>query len=142
MEPAERVAYLALMYREKQAPWWDFQDDVSLLGKQVRDEPLPEIDELILNHMDKVEELAEIMVVLASVDELRYEALLHAWPPGPNSDPPPEEGFNPARFTPERWLEVEAAMWRIYATGITHKPSFVNAIFEEAYALARAETQH
>ena len=34
--------------------------------------------------MDKVEELAEIMVELASVDDLRYEALLHAWPPGPN----------------------------------------------------------
>ena len=82
------------------------------------------------------------MVELASVDELRYEALLHAWPPGPNNDPPPEEGFDPARLTPERWLEVEAAMWRIYVTGITHKPSFVNAIFEEAYAMAQAETQH
>jgi len=33
-------------------------------------------------------------------------------------------------------------MWEIYKTGVTHKPSFVNAIFEEAYALARAETQH
>jgi len=142
MEPAERVAYLALMYREKQAPWWEFQDDLSLLGKMVRNEPLPEIDEFILNHMDKVEELAEIMVVLASVDKLRYEALLHAWPPGPNNDPPPEEGFNRALFTPDRWVEVEDAMWEIYATGITHKPSFINAIFEEAYALAQAETQH
>ena len=137
MEPAERVAYLALMYREKQSPWWEFQDDLSLLGKMVRDEPLPEIDELILNHMDKVEELAEIMVVLASVDKLRYEALLHAWPPGPNNDPPPEEGFDRALFTPDRWVEVEDAMWEIYATGITHKPSFINAIAEEAYAMAQ-----
>ena len=88
--------------------------------------------------MDKVEELAEIMVELAGVDELRYEALLHAWPPGPNNDPPPEEGFNRALLTPERWHEVEDAMWEIYKTGVTHKPSFVNAIFEEAYAAASA----
>jgi hypothetical protein len=39
-------------------------------------------------------------------------------------------------------VEVEDAMWEIYATGITHKPSFINAIFEEAYALAQAGTQH
>ena len=58
--------------------------------------------------------------------------------PRVRAEPPPEEGFDPARFTPERWLEVEAAMWRIYVTGITHKPSFVNAIFEEAYAAASA----
>jgi hypothetical protein len=138
MEAVERVGYLALIYKQKQAPWWEFQDDLSLLGKMVRDEPLPEIDEFILAHMDKVEELAEIMVELASLDQLRYEALLHSWPPGPNNDPPPEEGFDPARFTPERWLEVEAAMWEIYKTGVTHKPSFVNAIFEEAHAAALA----
>jgi hypothetical protein len=137
MEPAENVASLALMYREKQAPWWEYQDDLSLLGKIVRDEPLPEIDELILSHMDKVEELAEIMVVLASVDELRYEALLHAWPPGPNDDSPPDGPWMP--YSGSRWHEVEDAMWRIYKTGITHKPSFVNAIFEEAYAQAVAQ---
>jgi hypothetical protein len=57
-------------------------------------------------------------------------------------DPPPEEGFDRALFTPDRWVEVEDAMWEIYATGITHKPSFINAIFEEAYGLAQAETQH
>jgi hypothetical protein len=138
MEPAENVALLALMYREKHSPWWEFTDDLSLLGKQVRDEPLPEIDEFILNHMDKVEELAE-MVELAGLDPLRYEALLHAWPPGPNNDPPPEEGFDRTLFTPERWEEVEDAMWQIYASGITHRPSFVNAIFEEAYELALAQ---
>jgi len=138
MEAAEKVAMLALMYRERQAPWWDFQDDVSLLGKMVRDVPLPEIDEFILAHMDKVEELAEIMVELASVDELRYEALLHAWPPGPNNDWPPEVGSYRAMFARDRWDDVEDAMWRIYVTGITHKPSFVNAIFEEAHAAALA----
>ena len=139
MGPAERVAYLALMYRERQAPWWDFQDDLSLLGKQVRDEPLPEIDEFILAHMAMVEELAEIMVELAGIDPLRYEALLHSWPSGPNNDPPPEGPWKP--YSGERWHEVEDAMWALYATGITHRPSFVNAIFEEAYALAQAETQ-
>jgi hypothetical protein len=140
MEPAEKVALLALMYREKQAPWWEFQDDLSLLGKQVRDVPLAEIDEFILNHMDKVEELREIMVELAGVDELRYEALLHSWPPGPNNDPPPEGPWKP--YSGDRWLEVEDAMSALYKTGITHKPSFINAIFEEAYALAQAGTQH
>jgi hypothetical protein len=29
------------------------------------------------------------------------------------------------------------AMCEIYKTGVTHKPSFVNAIFEEAYAMAQ-----
>jgi hypothetical protein len=28
-------------------------------------------------------------------------------------------------------------MCEIYKTGVTHKPSFVNAIFEEAYAMAQ-----
>ena len=77
--------------------------------------------------------------MLSSVDKLRYEALLHAWPPGPNNDPPPEEGFDRALFTPDRWAEVEDAMWEIYATGISHKPSFVNAIAEEAYAAGLAQ---
>lgn len=137
MEPAIKVALLALTYRERQSPWWEFTDDLSLLGKMARDEPLPETDELILNHMDKVEELAEIMVELAGVDELRYEALLHAWPSN-GVDPPPEEGFDRALFTRERWHEVEDAMWQIYASGVTHRPSFVNAIAEEAYAAASA----
>jgi hypothetical protein len=137
MAPAERVAYLALMYKERHSPWWEFQDDLSLLGKMVRDESLPEIDEFILNHMDKVEELAEIMLELAGVDQLRYEALLHAWPPGPNNDPPPE-GLPWTPYSGTRWDEVEDAMWELYATGITHKPSFINAIAEEAYAIASA----
>jgi hypothetical protein len=77
----------------------------------VRDEPLPEIDEFILAHMAMVEELAEIMIGLASFDELRYEALLHAWPPGPNNDWPPEVGSYRAMFAHDRWQEVEAAMW-------------------------------
>ena len=136
MEPAAEVALLALLYRERQSPWWEFTDDLSLLGKMARDEPLPELDVLILNTMDKVEELADLMVELASFDELRYEALLHAWPPGPNGDPPPEVGFDRALFTHDRWHEVEDAMGQIYASGITHRPSFVNAIADEAYAAA------
>jgi hypothetical protein len=47
-------------------------NDLSLLGKMVRDVLLREIDEFSLAHMDKVEELPEAMVVLGSVDELRY----------------------------------------------------------------------
>ena len=70
------------------------------------------------------------MVVLASVEELRCEALLHAWPPGPNADPPPEEGFDRGLFTPERWDEVEDAMRELYATGITHRPSFIREFAE------------
>jgi hypothetical protein len=76
---------------------------------------------------------------LAGIDELRYEALLHAWPPGPNNEPPPEEGFDPARFTFERWQAVEDAMWELYASGITHRPSFIRVIAEEAYAAGLAQ---
>jgi len=57
---------------------------LSLLGKMVRDEPLTELDQLILGSMDKVEELGQLMVELAGIDPIRCEALLHAWPPGPN----------------------------------------------------------
>jgi hypothetical protein len=74
------------------------------------------------------------MVELAGLDPLRYEALLHAWPPGAGDDPPPEEGFDRALFAPERWDEVEDAMWELYATGIAHRPSFIRVMAEEAYA--------
>ncbi len=104
-----------------------------------RDEPLPEIDELILGHMDKVEELAEIMVALASLDELRYEACLHAWPPGPNDDDPLSEGLPWKPYSGSRWHEVEEAMWQLYATGITHKPSFIRVMAEEACAAGLAQ---
>jgi hypothetical protein len=54
---------------------------------------------------------------------------------GPNDEPPPEDGFDATRFTPERWDEVEDAMWQIYAIGITHSRDFVNVVAEEAYAI-------
>jgi hypothetical protein len=99
---------------------------------------LTELDALIVTCMDKVEELAELMVALADVDELRYEALLHAWPPGPNGDPPPESRAWRS-YSGDRWNDVEDAMWEIYATGITHSPECVNVIAEEAYAAALAQ---
>lgn len=135
MEPAERVACLALVYREFEAG--SLAKGTSLL-KRMAVHDLTEMDMMIAGLMTKTEELAEVMVELADFDPMRYEALLHVWPPGPNREPPPEEGFDPARFTPERWDEVEDAMRDLYSTGVTHSPSFVNAIFEEAYAAAPA----
>jgi hypothetical protein len=89
--------------------------------------------------MGRFEELGKLAVLLSEFDLLRYEALLHAWPPGPNDDPPPDEGFDPTRFTPERWDEVEDAMWQIYKTGITHSRDFVDAVAEECYAAGLAQ---
>lgn len=134
MEPAEKVALLALVYREFEAG--ARAKGTSLLKWMALHDP-NELDALIFETMDKVEELAVLMVALADVDELRYEALLHAWPPGPNGDPPPE-GPNWVRYGGVRWTEVEDAMWQIYATGVTQSPEYVNVIAEEAYAAALA----
>lgn len=131
MEPAEKVALLALVYREFEA---GARAKGTSLLKRMALHDLNELDALIFNSMDKVEELAELMVALADFDELRYEALLHAWPPGPNGDPPPEGPCNPTLLARERWQEVEEAMQAIYATGVTHSPEYVNVIAEEAYA--------
>jgi hypothetical protein len=136
MEPAEKVALLALVYREFEAG--ARAKGTSLLKRLASDQP-NELDALIFSLMDKTEELAALMVDVAGFDELRYEALLHAWPPGPNDEPPPEEGFDPERFTAARWHEVEDAMWQIYATGITHSPEYLNVIAEEAYAAGLAQ---
>lgn len=136
MEPAEKVALLALVYREFEA---GARAKGTSLLKRMALHDLTELDALIVHHMDKVEELAELMVALADVDELRYEALLHAWPPGPNEDPPPDRPCNPALLARERWQDVEDAMAGIYATGVTHSLEYVNVIFEEAHAAALAQ---
>ena len=75
MEPGEKVALLALAYREFEAG--ARAKGTSLLKRIVSDQP-NELDALIFSLMDKTEELAVLMVELASFDLLRYEALLHA----------------------------------------------------------------
>jgi hypothetical protein len=133
---AEKVALLALVYRDLSSPCTGLGGQ-SLLTKMAADR-LSELDAYIVDTMGRFDELAQLAVLLSEFDLLRYEALLHAWPPGPNDDPPPDEGFDRALFTPERREEVEDAMEEIYKTGITHSRDFVNVVAEEAYAAGLA----
>jgi len=137
MEPAEKVALLALIYRDLSSPCTSLGEQ-SLLTKVAADQ-LSELDAYIVDVMGRFDELAQLAVLLSEFDLLRYEALLHAWPPGPNDDPPPDEGFNLVLLTSDRWEEVEDAMWEIYKTGITHSRDFVNVVAEEAYAVGLAQ---
>ena len=84
MEPAAKVALLALVYREFEAG--SRAKGTSLLKRMASDQ-LTELDALIVSLMTKTEELADLMVELAGFDELRCEALLYAWSPGPNDEP-------------------------------------------------------
>jgi hypothetical protein len=140
MEPAERVALLALVYREFTMGKRDGAPgdtaERSLLKKMASYRPV-ELDAMIFDLMTKCDELGDLMIELAGVDELRYEALLHAWPSGLNNDPPPDGPWEPYRG--RRWDEVEEAMREVYKTGVTHSPSFIRVIAEEAYAAALAQ---
>jgi len=73
---------LALIYRTLGARATDLDSASPLLVKMAA-ESLSEVDALIIDTMDKLDELSDIAVALAGFDPLRYEALLHAWPPGP-----------------------------------------------------------
>jgi hypothetical protein len=134
---AAKVALLSLVYRDLSSPCTGLGEQ-SLLGKMAADQ-LGELDAYIVDAMGRFDGLAALAVVLSEFDLLRYEALLHAWPPGPNDDPPPDEGFDRALFTPDRWQEVEDAMWELYKTGMTHSRDFVNVVAEEAYAAGLAQ---
>lgn len=133
MVAAEKVALLALAYRELSAPCSGFPGDEGLLVKMAADS-LGDLDAQVIDAMASLDQLSALAVAFAEFDSLRYEALLHAWPPG--DDPPPEVGFDRAHFTPARWDEVESEMRRFRALGITASRDVVEQVAQEAYALA------
>jgi hypothetical protein len=142
MEPVEKVAILALVYRElyntrhtgPDSLLDDFENclEVSLLG-MMGSQSLSELDWFVIEAMEEPETLPALASDLAALDPIRGEALLHAWPPG--------EQMPAVRSLAEfnRWEEVEKAMREFGELGVTMGRSDVDALARRSYAQATGQ---
>lgn len=142
VEPVEKVALLALTYRELYNARYtrpdslldDFENGLGmgLLG-MMGSQSLSELDWFVIEAMEDPETLPALASDLVALDPIRAEALLHAWPPG---------GQIPAvRSLAEfnRWEEVETAMREFSELGVTMSRSDVDALARRSYAQATGQ---
>jgi hypothetical protein len=142
-EPVEKVALLALVYRElynarhtgPNSLLDDFEScpgEVSLLG-MMGSQSLSELDWFVIEAMEDPETLPALASDLAALDPVRSEALLHAWPLG--------EQMPAVRSLAEfnRWEEVETAMREFSELGVTMSRSDVDALARRSYAQATGQ---
>lgn len=143
MEPVEKVALLALVYRElynarhtgPDSLLDDFETcpgEVSLLG-MMGSQSLTGLDWFVIEAMERPELTNNLAGDLAALDPIRAEALLHAWP---------GEQISAVRSLAEfrRWEEVETAMREFSELGVTMSRSDVAALAYRSYAQATAQT--
>jgi hypothetical protein len=143
MSEVERVALLALVYREfakgcsvgARTEPSDLYDDLQAtpgslsLLTIVGSTNLPSLDWAIVRALDQPEQLPELAAALVDYDPLRYEALLHAWP---KDAPEPAAGL----LYLERWDEIEEAIAALEATGLTATRDDVEDAALDAYVSA------
>lgn len=125
----EKVALLALAYRELFAPATGYPDDLSLIAKMVAETLDDDLELLLVEAADDPARLRRIAADLAPVEPIRAEALLHAFP----ADESERAWTRAAR---RRWREVEQTMEVFASLGLASSRSEVDAIAEQACALA------
>lgn len=127
----EKVALLALAYRELLSPATGGPDDLSLIAKMVADTLDDELELLLSEASEHPAQLRAVLRDLAPVVPIRVEAMAHAlllvdlldkaW----------------ARPFLARWRAVRRTMRMFEDMGLNATRPAVNAIAEEAYAVAR-----
>lgn len=126
----EQVALLALAYRELLAPATGGPDDLSLIAKMVADTLDDELELLFSEAAEHPTQLRAVLRDLAPVVPIRVEAMIHALLLVDLLD---KAWARPFRA---RWRAVSRTMRVFEEMGLNATRPEVNAIAEEAYAVA------